>query len=231
MVDRQKIHATFKKKTGYGFSNVELLVTALTHSSQVNTKRAHNERMEFLGDRVLALVIAEHLYETFPNAPEGDMALRLNAMVRKETCAEVAKNIGLGTLMKSFAGKTAVHKKVFESQNVLGDACEAILAAIYLDSGLEAAREFILAGWKDMLSKDNVVRKDPKSALQEWALARSMQMPVYIVVSREGPDHAPEFLVSVEVADKGRKRGKGASKRAAEQAAAEKFLTSKKIEF
>jgi len=230
-VDESQLLSVFKKHTGYAFKDGQLLVNALTHTSQVNTDRQNNERLEFLGDRILALVIAQHLYEDSPKAREGEMALRLNSMVRKETCAQVARNIHLDELMKAFAGKTAVHKGVFDSQNVLGDACEAVLAAIYLDSGLEPARKFILSAWKDMLSQDNVIRKDPKSALQEWALARGLDMPVYVEVSREGPDHAPEFVMSAEVTGKGKKTGKGTSKRAAEQDAAEKFMTSKKIKF
>ncbi len=230
-MDEDQLLSVFKKHSGYAFKDGQLLVNALTHTSQMNTDRQNNERLEFLGDRVLALVIAQYLYEDSPKAPEGEMALRLNSMVRKETCAQVARNLHLDEMMKAFAGKTAVHKGVFDSQNVLGDACEAVLAAVYLDSGLEQARNFILTAWKDMLSQDNVIRKDPKSALQEWALARGLDMPVYVEVSREGPDHAPEFVMSVEVIDKGKKTGKGTSKRAAEQDAAETFMTSKKIKF
>jgi len=230
-VDEGQLLSVFKKHSGYAFKDGQLLVNALTHTSQMNTDRQNNERLEFLGDRVLALVIAEYLYEDSPKAPEGEMALRLNSMVRKETCAQVARNLHLDELMKAFAGKTAVHKGVFDSQNVLGDACEAVLAAVYLDSGLEQARKFILAAWKEQLSDDNAIRKDPKSALQEWALARGLDMPIYVEVSREGPDHAPEFVMSAEVIGKGKKTGKGTSKRVAEQDAAEKFLTSKKIKF
>ncbi len=231
MDESQKILSAFKKQTGYAFKNQQLLLSALTHTSQVRSERPNNERLEFLGDRVLALVIAEHLYVTFPDSPEGEMALRLNAMVRKETCAQVATNMQLGEMMKSFAGKSAVHKGVFESQNVLGDACEAVLAAVYLDAGLEAARKFILSAWHDMFAHDTVIRKDPKSTLQEWALARKLDVPVYTEVSRDGPDHSPEFIMSVEIADMGKKSGRGTSKRAAEQSAAEKFLNSKQIEF
>jgi len=228
-VNESQILSAFQKHTGYAFKDGQLLVSALTHTSQVRIDRPDNERLEFLGDRVLALVVAEHLYETYPNSPEGEMALRLNTMVRKETCAQVAIAMNLGELMKSFAGKSAAHKGVFESQNVLGDACEAVLAAIYLDSGLEAARKFILQAWHEFLDHDTVIRKDPKSALQEWALARQLDVPVYAEVSREGPDHSPEFVMSVEIADKGKKRGQGTSKRAAEQSAAENFLKSNKI--
>ncbi len=230
-MDVNQLLSAFKKRTGYAFKDPQLLASALTHTSLVQPNQQNNERLEFLGDRVLALVIAEHLYETYPNSPEGEMALRLNSMVRKETCAQVARDMNLGDLMKSFSGKSAVHKGVFESQNVLGDACEAVLAAIYLDAGIEKSRKFILKAWQNMLSDDNIIRKDPKSILQEWALARGLETPTYIEVSREGPDHAPEFVMSVEVGENSKKTGKGTSKRAAEQSAAEKFLSAKKIEF
>ena len=230
-MNEKQLLSAFKKNTGYSFKNGQLLSNALTHTSVVQFDRQNNERLEFLGDRVLALIIAEYLFEHFPDSREGEMALRLNSMVRKETCADVARGLKLDELMKAFSGRGGVHNGVFDSQNVLGDACEAVLAAIYLDRGMESARNFILSAWKDLLSQDNVIRKDPKSALQEWALSQGLEMPVYREVSRQGPDHAPEFVMSVEISGTGEETGKGNSKRVAEQNAAAAYLSAKKIEF
>ena len=220
----------FKKRSGYGFKQGFLLSRALTHSSIASGGDHHNERLEFLGDRVLALVIAEQLYAKFPNSSEGEMALRLNTMVRKETCAGVARDLGLDKLMKSLAGKNATNPDVFDSQNVLGDACEAVLAAVYLDGGLEKARKFILTAWSPLLAADIDIRKDPKSALQEWALGKGLATPVYSEVSRQGPDHAPTFVMQVKIENFGKQTGEATSKRAAEQSAAEAFLKAEKVE-
>jgi len=230
-VDEKALLAAFKKHSGYAFKNGDLLIRALTHSSQALGPDQHNERLEFLGDRVLALVIAEYLYEHFPDSAEGEMALRLNTMVRKETCAEVARGLKLGDLMLSLAGSNSTNRGVFESQNVLGDACEAVLAAVYSDAGFDVARKFILAAWAPMLTADTIARKDPKSALQEWALGQGLAMPVYSEVSRQGPDHAPTFVMAVEIANSGKQTGTANSKRAAEQSAAAALLEAKGIEF
>lgn len=229
-MDERQLLAAFKKHSGYGFKNSRLLIMSLTHSSAALGGDHHNERQEFLGDRVLALVIAEYLYQHFPNSPEGEMALRLNAMVRKETCAQVARDLKLNELMLSLAGKNIPNRDVYDSKNVLGDACEAVLAAVYLDGGLEEARKFILSAWSKMLTTDATALKDPKSTLQEWALGRGLAMPVYSEVSRDGPDHAPTFVMSVEIEKTGKQIGKAASKRAAEQSAAETFLKELKLE-
>jgi ribonuclease-3 len=228
-VGESQLTAVFKKHTGYAFKDGELLLSALTHTSQTRTGGEDNERLEFLGDRILALVIAQHLYEIFPTASEGEMALRLNTMVRKETCAQIAEELHIGDMMKSIATKSASNKAVFDSRNVLGDACEAVLAAVYLDGGLEVARKFVLSAWEEMLGKNTTIRKDPKTTLQEWALGRKLEVPVYTEVSREGPDHSPEFIMSVQIDGVGKKSGNGTSKRAAEQDAAEKFLKSNEI--
>lgn len=211
-------------RLGYRFKNEDLLIRALTHSSLASGYTDHNERLEFLGDRVLALVIVHTLYEKYPNASEGDMAVRLNAMVRKESCAEVARALDLGAAMSTLAGKRAPNREIFSSRNVLGDVCEAVLAAVYLDGGLEAARAVITAQWKDMLTRKTKVTKDPKSALQEWALGRGLPIPQYTQVSRSGPDHAPEFVMQVFVQSNETKTGTAASKREAEQQAAEALL-------
>jgi len=228
-VNESQLVAAFKKRSGYGFKQGFLLTRALTHSSIVSDGNQHNERLEFMGDRVLALIIAEFLYDRFPNSSEGEMALRLNTMVRKESCAQVARDMGLGKLMQSLAGKNATNPDVFDSQNVLGDACEAVLAAVYLDGGLDEARKFIMAAWAPMLAADINVRKDPKSALQEWALGKGLTTPAYTEISRQGPDHAPTFVMQVEIEKFGKQTGKATSKRAAEQSAAEAFLKAHKV--
>ena len=228
-MDDRTLVSAFEKQAGYAFTNPSLLRQALTHSSQVKRGGEHNERMEFLGDRVLALVIAETLYKHESNKKEGEMALRLNTMVRKEACADVARDLGLDDLMRSVSPKIHPKHNIYESQNVLGDACEAVLAAVYLDGGLEAAQKLILSAWKEMLFTDKKARKDPKSTLQEWALGQKLNVPVYTEISRDGPDHSPSFIMSVEVDGNGSATGKAASKRGAEQAAAKKFMKDRKI--
>ncbi len=221
---------TFKTRSGYGFRDAQLLVLALTHSSQALGPENHNERLEFLGDRVLALVIADELSTRFSDAKEGELARRLNTMVRKETCALVAQDLGLGKLMASLAGKKAAKTGVFEGQNVIGDACEAILAAIYRDSDFATTQNIVLKLWAPYLDMKETARKDPKSALQEWALGQSFDVPEYTEISREGPDHAPQFVMSVKVAKHDAQQGGASSKRAAEQEAAAKFIAANGIE-
>lgn len=231
LVYQPKLADRFQARTGYRFKDDRLLQQALTHSSHADGTSKDNERLEFLGDRVLSLVIAQALYERFPHADEGDMALRLNAAVRKQACASVAQELGLDDMMRGLAGNRAANRHVFSSKNVLGDACEAVLAAIYLDGGQEVARKFILEHWAEMLEQGGKARKDPKSALQEWALGRGLPTPVYEEVSRQGPDHAPSFVMSVAIKGNGKETGTATSKRAAEQQAAESFLNNRNIEF
>ena len=223
--------ASFAAQTGYTFKNPDLLTLALTHSSQAHGPDNHNERLEFLGDRVLALVIAEELFSRFPDSPEGEMARRLNAMVRKETCATVATRLELGEAMKELAGSGAANKHIFSNRNVLGDACEAVLAAVYLDGGMKSARTLIISLWDELLNQDRSAQKDPKSALQEWVLARGNEVPVYTEISRQGPDHQPEFVMQVKVTGFDTQTGKATSKRAAEQGAARAFMAANNIEF
>jgi ribonuclease-3 len=230
-VTAAKLASRFAKRTGYTFKDASLLLLALTHSSLSPEDDHDNERLEFLGDRVLALVIAEELFQRFPTAREGELARRLNTMVRKESCADVARQLNLGHEMKKIAGTRARRNNIYQSQNVLGDACEAVLASIYFDGGLPAARKFILKYWREMLDRKTTARRDPKSALQEWALGQGLVVPVYREVSRTGPDHAPEFVMSVEVKGKGSQQGEGSSKRIAEQSAATALLKQMKVEF
>jgi ribonuclease-3 len=207
-------------RIGHRFARPELLVEALTHPSMATG--TDNQRLEFLGDRVLGLVIAEALLEEDPGATEGDLAPRLNALVRKETCAEVAAALDLGPAMR--LGRSEMLTGGRRKAALLGDAMEAVIAADYLDGGLEAARALVRRGWGERIGAVRSVVRDPKTMLQEWAQARGLAPPVYVDLDREGPDHAPVFSVEARLADGRAAEGRASSKRAAQQAAAEALL-------
>ncbi len=207
-------------RIGHRFARPELLIEALTHSSMATA--ADNQRLEFLGDRVLGLVIAEALVEQDPAATEGDLAPRLNALVRKETCAEVAEALDLGPAMR--LGRSEMLTGGRRKAALLGDAMEAVIAAVYLDGGLEAARRLVLDAWGGRIGAVRGVGRDAKTALQEWAQARGLAPPVYADLGREGPDHAPVFSVEARLANGRAAEGRAASKRAAQQVAAEALL-------
>ncbi len=219
--------AAFEGRIGYVFNDRSVLIEALTHAS-VDLGAKHrrgvrvNERLEFLGDRVLGLMAADALMRGFTDAPEGDLAPRLNALVRKETCAEVALECHLNEVLvlaaaeKSSGGAT--------KPAILGDACEALIAAIYLDGGMANARAFFDRFWAERVFALKSVPRDAKTTLQEWVQARRQVTPTYTVVERSGPDHAPEFIVEVTMPGVEPAKGTGASKRAAEQAAAQAVL-------
>jgi ribonuclease-3 len=192
---------------------------ALTHGS---TGRADYQRLEFLGDRVLGLVLASELYARFPTATEGDMSSRLHALASGETCAAVAQRLDLTALVRF--GPQARNDGGRYSDNIAADAIEALIGAIYLDQGADAARAFILAHWGAMIDGQRAAPKHPKAALQEWALARGRRPPEYEVVAREGPDHAPRFRVAVSIGKLARAEAEGTSKQAAEKAAATALL-------
>lgn len=208
------------ERTGYAFGNLALLQTALTHSSTGGA--TNNERLEFLGDRVLALVVSEMLFASFPDAREGELAVRLNALVRAETCADVALEIGLETVIRADSAVRAGAGT--KARNVLSDATEALIAAIYLDGGMDAARAFILRYWEKRSQALAELPRDAKTELQEWAAQSNGSRPAYAVEKREGPDHAPVFTVAVELPGYPPARATGRSKQAAERAAAEAFL-------
>ncbi len=215
------------ERIGYAFQDPELLRRALTHASARRTQaRDNNERMEFLGDRVLGLIIAEMLFAQYPGEAEGKLARRLNAMVRLETCADVGREVGL-----SDAIRTAPNEPQALTQNttVLGDACEALIAALYLDGGLPAARAFIHRYWQARLAQDTSGERDPKTALQEWALGLGIGVPDYVEISRSGPDHDPAFVIEVRVGPHAPQTAQGRSKREASRMAAEAFLKREKI--
>lgn len=209
---------------GHQFNDLGLLRVALTHSSvRVNKGLAiDNERLEFLGDRVLGLAIAELLTERFPSAPEGELARRLNLLVRKETCAAVAQAMDLGRyLHMSFSEADSGGRS---KTTILGNACEAVLGAVFLDGGYRAGREIIRKLWSPYVNESEAVPTDAKSALQEWAQSRGLPLPRYVEVERQGPDHAPSFTSEVRIDGVESATGQGTSKRAAEQSAASALL-------
>ncbi len=207
---------------GYTFTDRERLARAVTHSSARTAKGGNYERLEFLGDRVLGLSVAELLFTTFRNAAEGELSVRLNRLVSAETCAEVADALGLHRFIRTGADLRKVAGE--RLKNVRADVVEALIAAIYLDGGLEAARGFVLRNWSGRATATTPMRRDAKTELQEWSHQKFGQAPSYRIEDRSGPDHAPEFTVTVEIEGIAPERGTDRSKRAAEQVAAQKML-------
>lgn len=211
-----------ERRTDYRFKNRGLLTTALTHASAVGDARVSSgdtyQRLEFLGDRVLGLVVAAMLLEAFPEASEGELSSRLADLVRKETCADVASALDFGAAVV-FGGNRAQQRALL-TVNVLGDVCEALIAAIYLDGGFEAAKRFVEANWQDRMLGAPVGGRNAKSALQEWAQAEGHGTPTYEIAGRSGPDHAPTFVICVRMGTLEPGRGEGRNRREAEQAAA-----------
>jgi ribonuclease-3 len=219
-----------EQRLDYRFKDKALIDRALTHASIGDGARTSkggrlhdNERLEFLGDRVLGLLTAETLLQRDSNAREGDLAIRLNALVNGETCAAVAREMGLGEALRLSGGETRTGGR--EKPSILADACEAVMAAVYLDGGLQPARGLFERFWADAFANLDTVRaKDPKTALQERAQGQGKPLPAYRVVAREGPDHAPIFTVEVSVAGSPPASGVGASRQIAEKAAAQALL-------
>jgi len=214
-----EIAAWVEQTLGHKPKNPALFERALTHSSRGDE---HYERLEFLGDRVLGLTIANWLYELFPDEPEGKLSRRLNALVSGEVCAEVARELGLGD--RVILGKQARDDGAADSDNVLGDITEALIGALYLEAGLEAAAGFIRRSWNGRVDRHDSAPKHPKSRLQEWAAAHDRKPPVYELTSRTGPHHAPKFVVQVSIRGVGDASAEGTSKQEAETAAAEALL-------
>lgn len=212
----------FTGRIGHTFRTPELLVTALTHASMSSPTRADNQRLEFLGDRVLGLVMAEALLSADTAAAEGQLAPRFNALVRKETCADVARELGLGDVLK--LGRSEMISGGRRKEALLGDALEAVIAAIYLDSGFDAARAVVLRLWGPRIHAVEADARDAKTSLQEWAQGRGMAPPAYDEAAREGPDHQPIFTVRVTLADGSSETARAGSKRQAEQMAARALL-------
>ncbi|UPA25446.1 ribonuclease III [Shinella oryzae] len=207
---------------GYVFTDKDRLDRAITHASARPGKGSNYERLEFLGDRVLGLCVAEMLFRTFRDAKEGELSVRLNQLVSAESCAAVSDDLGLHRFIRTGADVKKLTGKAM--LNVRADVVESLIAAIYLDGGLEAARGFILANWEGRAARAEGARRDAKTELQEWAHARFGLTPNYRVDERSGPDHDPRFTVTVEVKGVAPETGVDRSKRAAEQAAATKIL-------
>lgn len=217
----------FEERAGYHFKDKDLLVRALTHPSAVATGdsvRLSNQRLEFLGDRVLNLVIAERLIERRRDESEGDLAPRLNNFVKKGACAEAMRFLELTEFLILSEGEEASGGRVRES--TLGDACEAIIGAIFQEGGLTPARKFIEHGWRRQFANAPSEMKDPKTLLQEWAQGQGLPLPDYTVIQRAGPDHAPVFEIKVSVDARGDAIASGPSKRDAERNAAARLLQS-----
>lgn len=212
----------FSARLGHDFTNTELLVRAVTHSSMSSSTRQDNQRLEFLGDRVLGLVMAKALFDADKNATEGQLAPRFNALVRKETCADVARQIDLGAVLK--LGRSEMLSGGRRKEALLGDAMEAVIAAVYLDGGIPAAEKIIRSLWGKRISNVKDDARDAKTALQEWAQARGQTPPNYTETHREGPDHAPIFTVKVTLQSGETETAKAAAKKNAEQAAAKALL-------
>lgn len=220
-----------ENRIGYHFKTRAYLEQALTHISAVKapvTANAYYERLEFLGDRVLGLAIAELLYRNFPQEAEGVLSRRLATLVRKESCAQVAEGWGVSPFIKLGPGEmqSGLRKKGV----LLGDLCEAIIAAIYLDGGYDEARRVVEQSFGHKLHESDAARRDAKSSLQEWALGRGLPVPHYREVKRSGPDHAPLFVIAVEVQGFSPCEAEGPSKRLAEHAAAEAFMMREGVE-
>ena len=212
----------FERRIGHRFAAPELLIEALTHGSFSSPTRSDNQRLEFLGDRVLGLVMAEALLEADKAAPEGALAPRFNALVRKETCADVAREIDLGAVLR--LGRSEMVSGGRRKQALLGDAVEALIAAVYLDAGFEAARDLVARLWVDRVGRVEQDARDAKTALQEWAQARGFAPPSYSETKRSGPDHAPVFTIRAALENGMSASATANSKRDAQQGAAKALL-------
>jgi ribonuclease III len=225
--DRQLVEA-IEARTGHAFASQEDLERALTHASARGTQGGFDyQRLEFLGDRVLGIAVAELLFAAFPKATEGELSVRLNALVNAEILAEIAEEIGLpeliraGSEIRTLSGKKRV--------NLRADTLEALIAAIYLDGGFEPVRRFIDRCWRPRAEAVGAMRRDPKTELQEWAHRVAGATPAYEIEGREGPDHDPVFTARVQVAGYEPASGSGRTKREAEQAAAAAVLLREKV--
>jgi len=217
------VAAFVRDQLGHDPRDLGLFELALTHSSVAGESY---ERLEFLGDRVLGLVIANALYNRYPKEPEGNLSKRYNGLVDRATCAENGREIGVPAMVR--LGKQAREDGASQSDNVVGDVVEALIGALFLDGGFEAAERFILDRWGPDVTSQRRAPQHPKSALQELAAARDLRAPVYEVVARTGAHHAPMFTVRVSVPTLGEATADGTSKQEAETAAAEALLSQLK---
>ncbi len=218
---RRRGDGSLEERIGYRFNDVGLLDCALTHISALKGSRnraGSYQRMEFLGDHVLGLVISDMLYRAFPKADEGELSRRLADLVRKETCAEVARAVNLGAAVR--LGSSEANAGGRTRPAILADVSEALIGAVYLDGGYAAAAALVERLWQTRLKTKAQPLRDAKTMLQEWAQARGLPTPNYREIARSGPDHDPEFRVAVQLPRLAPAEGSGRSKRAAEQAAA-----------
>ena len=214
--------AATEQRIGYQFTDPALLTTAFTHVSALKPATRHRadsyQRLEFLGDHVLGLIVSDMLYRAYPRADEGELSKRLADLVRKESCADVAKSLGLFDDVK--LGQIGAGADARLRKSVLGDVCEAVIGAIYLDGGYAAASQFVERNWTERMRKTRRPLRDPKTVLQEWAQGKGLPTPVYREVARTGPHHDPQFRVAVDLPGLAPAEGVGGSKRVAEKVAA-----------
>jgi ribonuclease-3 len=217
--------SVLEKTVGYRFKDRDLLDRSLTHISAVagGSRAGSYQRLEFLGDHVLGLIISDMLFRAFPKADEGELSRRLADLVRREACADVARAIDLGAALRLGASEANAGGRMRTA--ILADVCEALVGAVYLDGGYEAASAFVERLWGERMRAPARPLRDPKTLLQEWAQARGLPTPTYREVERTGPHHDPQFRVAVALPNKEPAEGLGRSKRVAEQAAAAALLT------
>jgi ribonuclease III len=223
---RRKTPAGFEDRIGYRFRDAAMLEQALTHISALagpRNRAGSYQRLEFLGDHVLGLVVSDMLFRAFPKADEGELSRRLADLVRKEACADVARAIDLSTAIRLGASESNAGGR--HRTAILADVCEALIGAVFIDGGYAAASDMIERLWEQRMRAPARPLRDAKTILQEWAQARGLPTPSYREVERKGPDHDPEFRVTVELPNRTPAEGLGRSKRAAEQAAAAAMLT------
>jgi ribonuclease III len=218
---RRRGDGSLEERIGYRFKDIALLDSALSHISALKGARnraSSYQRLEFLGDHVLGLVISDMLFRAFPKADEGELSRRLADLVRKETCAEIARTIDLGAAIR--LGSSEANAGGRTRPAILADVCEALIGAVYLDGGFAAAEGLVGRLWEARMKTKAQPLRDPKTELQEWAQGRGLPTPAYREIARSGPDHDPEFRVAVQLPRLPPAEGSGRSKRAAEQAAA-----------
>jgi ribonuclease-3 len=228
---RKRAATVLEERIGYHFTDASQLENALTHISALRGARnraGSYQRLEFLGDHVLGLVISDMLYRAFPKADEGELSRRLADLVRKETCTDIARSIDLGTAIR--VGSSEANAGARTRPAILADVCEAVVGAVYLDGGYKAAEQLVERLWEVRLRATAQPLRDPKTVLQEWAQARGLPTPAYREIARSGPDHNPEFRVAVQLPAFAPAEGLGRSKRAAEQAAAAAMLAREGVE-
>jgi ribonuclease-3 len=227
---RKKSNSALEERIGHRFADPKLLEHALTHVSGVGGRSKRTEsyqRLEFLGDHVLGLVISELLFQSFPKANEGELSRRLADLVRRDACAEAAIAMDLGPYIH--LGSSEAQSGGRKKAAILADVCEAVIGAVFLDGGYDAATQLIDRYWRERMLEPGRPLRDAKTMLQEWAQGRGLPAPLYKEIERSGPDHKPHFKISVELPGFATAEGRGNSKRDAEQAAAAEMLTRENV--